>query len=178
MDQSTQTPVALASKKSKTPAIIGGILGIAALGALGAGCSNNTVTGTSSTTPAQDTNAQTPPPATDTSGSAPSPAPSASSGSYKDGTYSADGSYQSPAGSETVHVTLTLKGNVITDSQFQATGASPISQKKIDDFSANYKSMVVGQNVDAVNLTKVSGSSLTPQGFDDALAKIKAQASL
>ena len=161
---SQQTPVALISspKKSKTPLIVGGVLGLAALGALGAGCSN-TVTGTSSGTP----------PTTDTGGSAP-----ASTGTYKDGTYSADGSYHSPAGDETIHITVTLKNNIVTDTQFQGTGISQISQTKMNDFAANYKSMVVGQNIDAVNLTKVSGSSLTPGGFDDALAKIKAQAKM
>jgi hypothetical protein len=41
---------------------------------------------------------------------------------------------------------------------------------------ADYKQYVVGKKIDEVQLTKVSGSSLTPQGFNDALAKIKAEA--
>jgi hypothetical protein len=36
--------------------------------------------------------------------------------------------------------------------------------------------MVVGKNISELQLTKVSGSSLTPQGFMDALEKIKAEA--
>jgi hypothetical protein len=36
--------------------------------------------------------------------------------------------------------------------------------------------MVVGKNIDEVNLGKVSGSSLTPIGFNNAIEDIRSQA--
>lgn len=95
---------------------------------------------------------------------------------YKDGTYTAEGDYTTHVGPESIQITLTLKNDVITDSQFSGTPNAPMSQRFMDMFSQNYKTMVVGKNIDQVNLGKVSGSSLTPIGFNDALAKIKAQA--
>lgn len=47
-----------------------------------------------------------------------------------------------------------------------------------DLFAQNYKPLVIGKNIDEVQLGKVSGSSLTPMGFNDALAKIKTQAQI
>ncbi len=96
--------------------------------------------------------------------------------SYKDGTYSANGSYRTHAGPEQVQVTLTLKNNIVTDSQFSATPNAQMSARYQGMFAANYKPMVVGKNINDIHLGKVSGSSLTPIGFNDALAKIKAQA--
>ncbi|MFZ2804109.1 MAG: calcium-binding protein [Patescibacteria group bacterium] len=95
---------------------------------------------------------------------------------YKDGTYTADGDYQTHETSETVHISITLKDNVITDSTFQATPNASLSAYFQGLFSQNYKAMIIGQNINDVHLTKVSGSSLTPGGFDAALEKIKAQA--
>ncbi len=99
-------------------------------------------------------------------------------GSYKDGAYSATGEYISPGGPEEVKLTLTLKDGTITDSVFTAQSERPISQKFQKEFSAGYKEYVIGKKIDEVQITKVSGSSLTPKGFNDALAKIKAEAKL
>jgi hypothetical protein len=43
-------------------------------------------------------------------------------------------------------------------------------------FQNNFKALVVGKDIASVHLTEVSGSSLTPVGFDDALTMIEAQA--
>jgi len=44
-------------------------------------------------------------------------------------------------------------------------------------FTDNYKPMVIGKSLDEVcTLGKVSGSSLTPMGFDAACVKIQAEA--
>jgi hypothetical protein len=102
--------------------------------------------------------------------------PVAMVGTYKDGEYSAVGNYVSPGGPEEVNVSLMLKENVITDVTFESKAERPISVKFQGIFGADYKQYVVGKNIDDVELTKVSGSSLTPQGFNDALAKIKAEA--
>ena len=44
------------------------------------------------------------------------------------------------------------------------------------NFKAGFSELVVGKPVDQVSLSVVNGSSLTPKGFMDALAKIKAEA--
>ena len=95
---------------------------------------------------------------------------------YKDGTYTADGNYLSPGGAESITVTLTLKDNIVTDATVisHATIANSIHYQGV--FIANYKPLVIGKDISTLNLTKVSGSSLTPKGFNDAVAKIKVQA--
>lgn len=98
--------------------------------------------------------------------------------SYKDGSYEADGSYQSPAGPEKIHLSVTLKDGKITDTSFTGTSEAPKSQMYMSNFSKNYKSLVIGKKIDEIKLTQVSGSSLTPMGFQDALAKIAGEAKM
>lgn len=98
--------------------------------------------------------------------------------SYKDGTYEAEGDYVSPGGPEQVGLKLTLKDGVVTDSTFTPMAERPMSVNFQGQFAEGYKEFVVGKRLDEINITKVSGSSLTPQGFHDALAKIKAEATL
>lgn len=95
---------------------------------------------------------------------------------YKNGTYTQVGEYVSPGGPETVSVTLTFTDGVISDAVVTPQAVRPISKEKQADFTANFKPFVIGKNIDEVMLTKVSGSSLTPKGFNDALDKIKAEA--
>jgi uncharacterized protein with FMN-binding domain len=95
---------------------------------------------------------------------------------YKDGTYTASGSYQSPGGTETVDLTVTLKGNVITDTNLVNHPATRDSQDYQSRFIDGYKSLVVGKKIDTVSLSRVSGSSLTSGGFNQALDKIKSDA--
>lgn len=97
-------------------------------------------------------------------------------GVYKDGTYSATGNYVSPGGQEQVQVQVTLANNIITDVSFQADSVSPISQNFQKVFGENYKPLVIGKNINELKLSKVSGSSLTPKGFNDAIEKIKLEA--
>jgi len=97
---------------------------------------------------------------------------------YKDGTYEAQGDYVSPGGPEQVGVKLTLKDGVVTDSTFTKMAERPMSVTFQEQFAAGYKEFVVGKKIDDINISKVSGSSLTPKGFNDALAKIKAEAAL
>lgn len=96
--------------------------------------------------------------------------------SYKDGNYSATGSYNSPGGTNTVTVSLTLKGGIVTDSTVTGSATRGDSSEYQAMFIDNYKSQVTGRSIDSLSLTKVSGSSLTPQGFNDAVEKIKAEA--
>ncbi len=104
------------------------------------------------------------------------PAVPVSASAYKDGTYSAKGNYVSPGGSEDVDVTLTIKDGVVTDSTFKGNATRPISVKLQGEFAAGYQQFVVGKKLADLNVGKVSGASLTPKGFNDAVAKIKTAA--
>ena len=95
---------------------------------------------------------------------------------YKDGTYAATGMYTSPAGKEEVGVSLTLKDNVITDVTFTPKATNEVSIKLQGMFASGFKELVVGKDINTVKLDKVSGSSLTPKGFNDALDKIRLEA--
>jgi uncharacterized protein with FMN-binding domain len=95
---------------------------------------------------------------------------------YQDGQYEATGSYTSPAGPEEVKITLTLKDGVVEATEFEGMAENPISVKLQGQFASGYEALVVGKNIDEIQLDKVSGSSLTPKGFNDAVSKIKEQA--
>ena len=95
---------------------------------------------------------------------------------YKNGSYTVTGNYISPAGPESINVSLTLENDVVTDATVVAAAINPVSVKMQTAFIGGYKDLVVGKKIDEVQLDKVSGSSLTPKGFNDALVKIKAQA--
>lgn len=95
---------------------------------------------------------------------------------YKDGTYTVTGDYVSPGGPREVGVSITLKDGVITDSTFEGRATDPTSKRFQGEFADGYKAMVIGKPIDGLALIKVSGSSLTPKGFNDALEQIKVQA--
>lgn len=97
-------------------------------------------------------------------------------GTYKDGTYSATGSYNSPGGNERIAVELTIQDGKVTSASATSRAVSPTGSQYQKQFIGGFKSEVVGKNVDDVELATVSGSSLTPQGFNDALDQIKQQA--
>lgn len=109
-------------------------------------------------------------------GTTPTAAAMMKESTYKDGTYTSDGAYLSPGGEETVGVSLTLKGGVIEDVTFTPKATRPNSVKFQGLFASGYKPMVLGKNIDEVTLDEVSGSSLTPKGFNDAISKIKEKA--
>lgn len=96
--------------------------------------------------------------------------------SYKDGIYTQKGAYKSPGGDESIVVNLTLKDNLVVQADVTPQAERPYSVKWQGVFSENFKSLVVGKNIQDLNLGKVSGSSLTPKGFNDAVEKIRAEA--
>jgi uncharacterized protein with FMN-binding domain len=102
--------------------------------------------------------------------------PKKATSQYKDGTYTATGSYDSPGGLDTVGVTLTLKNDIINSVSFTPMAHDGISARYQSMFASGFQSLVLGKNIAAIHLNAVSGSSLTGAGFNDALAKIKAQA--
>lgn len=139
------------------------VLGVIAL----AGCGAST-SGTASDpagTPAAET------PATGSTAS------TAAGGSYTDGTYTADGSYVDGGGvAETVTVTITIADDVVTDVGVTGNAASPQSRQYQSAFIGGIADVVEGKKLNDLSVSKVAGSSLTSGGFNDALAKIKAEA--
>jgi len=94
---------------------------------------------------------------------------------FKDGTYTATGTYQSPGGADALDVTLTVKNSVVTDASIVEKPGDPASKQWQDTFASGYKTQVVGKNLADLHLTNVSGSSLTPMGFDDAVNQIRSE---
>jgi len=101
---------------------------------------------------------------------------SASDTPYTDGTYEASGSYQSPNGTESIDVTLTLEGDVITAVEVVGNGESPDSKRYQGEFIDGIADEVVGVDIDDISVDRVGGSSLTSGGFNQAVADIKEQA--
>ena len=100
---------------------------------------------------------------------------STSSG-FKDGTYTATAEYATPEATENIKVSVTLKNGIVTDTSSTASMQSRESREYATQFAQNYKSYVVGKSVASIKLSRVSGSSLTSQGFNDAIAQNQTQA--
>jgi uncharacterized protein with FMN-binding domain len=101
---------------------------------------------------------------------------SSSSGTYKDGTYTATGTYNSPGGQEKVMVELTVSNNVVSSSSVMSGANDPTAESYQSIFIGGYKKYVVGKKLNDINVSNVSGSSLTSIGFKDALKQIEKQA--
>jgi uncharacterized protein with FMN-binding domain len=96
--------------------------------------------------------------------------------SYADGTYTADGSYQAPSGTESITVELTLADDKVTDITVTPHASDPTAKGMQANFAGGIADQVVGQDIDQLNVTRVSGSSLTSGGFKIAIAAIKEDA--
>lgn len=103
-------------------------------------------------------------------------ADTATSTTYKDGTYNATGSYVSPEGEESIELTVTLKSGIITSTSLVGDATGGDARDYQAQFASGYKDLVVGRNIDRVALSRVAGSSLTSNGFNDALDQIKTDA--
>lgn len=119
-----------------------------------------------------------PTPTTEQAGAQPSADGISLAFGYKDGTYQATGKYASPAGMETVNISLTLTGDTVTAATFKGDATNPGSINWQGKFSEGFSQAVVGKDIDSLSLSIVNGSSLTPKGFADALVKIKAEAKI
>lgn len=105
------------------------------------------------------------------------PAEDAAAGStYTDGSYTASADYQSPNGTESVEVTITLADDVVSAVEVVGSGDNPDSRRYQGMFIDNIASVVVGKEIDSLAVDKVAGSSLTSGGFNDAVEAIKADA--
>ena len=93
---------------------------------------------------------------------------------YADGTYTATGQYGSLPSS--IVVSVTLVDDVITAVTVTPRATDPTSLDYQTRFAQAIPALVVGRNIDEVNLSKVAGSSGTPDGFNAAIQRIKAEA--
>lgn len=104
--------------------------------------------------------------------------PSSNSGTsdtYADGDYTASGSYRTPGGIESVDVSLSLAGSEITDVDVQGSGSGD-SARYQSMFREKIADIVVGKNIDEIDVSRVSGSSLTSTGFNEAVETIRQEA--
>lgn len=136
------------------------VLGGLSLAVLLAGCTTST---------AVDTPVQT------DSGSDSSSSDS-SSGSYTDGDYSANGKYQSPGGTESIEVELTLADGVVDGVTVTGEASGGNAERYQSQFADGIAAEVVGKDIDDLAVDKVAGSSLTSDGFNAAVEQIKADA--
>lgn len=95
---------------------------------------------------------------------------------YKDGTYNATGNYVSPGGTQSIKVILDVKNNTIEDATVESLTTNRDSKEFQSKFISGFKPFVVGKDPDEVQISHVSGSSLTSEGFKNALEQIKEQA--
>lgn len=101
-----------------------------------------------------------------------SAAPSASR--YEDGTYNAMGTYG--GGPSYLDVTITLSDNAITEVTVEPQAENETSRGYQERFAAAVPDAVVGKGLDEAEVGKLAGASTCPDGFNDALAKIRDQA--
>jgi uncharacterized protein with FMN-binding domain len=150
------------------------LAGLSLLGAL-AGCAPEPAPATADNIQSGAPAAQ-PPAAAGTASDGAAAGAANAGGKYTDGTYSADGHYVSPNGTETLGVQVTLTGDLVTDLQLTSHPSNPNTRKFQGEFISGAPALVVGKDIDALNVSKVAGSSLSSGGFKDALAQIKAKA--
>jgi uncharacterized protein with FMN-binding domain len=102
----------------------------------------------------------------------PSPSPTPAS-TYKDGNYSATGQYNSPGGKETLRVTIDMTDDVITALAVTSVHIDSTAAAYETAFEGGIQAIVVGQDIDSLNVGPVAGSSLTSIGFNRAITTIK-----
>ncbi len=93
-----------------------------------------------------------------------------------DGDYSAEGSYSNPGGQSEVQVDLTITDGKIADIKVTPGATNLTSRSYQQKFAGGISGEVVGKSLDELDVSKVSGSSLTSQGFNQAIEQIKADA--
>ncbi|MFE3828499.1 hypothetical protein [Streptomyces sp. NPDC059092] len=93
---------------------------------------------------------------------------------YENGDYTAAGQYGS--GPSTIRVSLTLDDDAITSVAVTPQATDPTSRDFQERFADAVPGLVVGKDIDDVRLDHIAGSSLTPDGFNAALRRIKEEA--
>jgi hypothetical protein len=97
-------------------------------------------------------------------------------GSFADGTYTAEGSYDTPGGQESISVELTVADDTVTAVTVTPEASGGNAARFQDEFASGIADEVVGSPLADLAVDKVSGSSLTGDGFNAALDQIRADA--
>lgn len=105
------------------------------------------------------------------------PSQSQDPGDYEDGTYKAEGFYSTPGGTDSIVLTVELKNDIVVDTELEQRPTSGNAEEFQSKFASGYEELVVGKDIDEVRLSRVAGSSLTSNGFNNALEKIRKEAS-
>ena len=122
----------------------------------------------SSCSPSSSDVVQTAPDANDSE-----PTTSQNSG-YRDGVYEATGEYGNQP--SFITVTVNLEDDKIMEVEVAPHATNPTSLDLQERFAEAVPAVVVGKNIDEVNVGRLAGSSGTPNGFNDAIRQIKQQA--
>lgn len=97
---------------------------------------------------------------------------------FKDGTYSADGPYFAPGGLESINVSVTVSKGVVSSVNITGSSSDRRSNQYIETIKQIIANLIVGKPLDqAYPDAKLTGASLTAQGFNTALDNIIKQAS-
>ena len=92
---------------------------------------------------------------------------------YTDGEYTVEGQY----GVKSIIVKLALADDMIKSVEVTPNTTIKMSLGLQKRFAEAVPEVVVGKPIDEVHLDKLAGSSKTTQGFNDALEKVKQEAS-
>ena len=91
-------------------------------------------------------------------------------------TYTAAITYRVPSPEQnSITVNLTVTDGVITAADVNNIANSPESKQYSSRFMSSYKTVVVGQKLSDISLTRVGGASLTSNAFNAAVNAIKTQ---
>lgn len=95
---------------------------------------------------------------------------------YIDGTYAADGNYTAPSGLALITVSIKVTDDVV--SWVHVAPGTFVGEPFMfqDQFAQAVPDLVVGKDLDEVSVSRVAGSSLTSQAFNQAIDKIKSEA--
>lgn len=167
------------SRSLTTKYTLGALAGLSLIGTL-AGCSAATDTSTDDSTSGNGSSESSTDTGTDSGTSTESGDATggtvAGDSAYTDGSYSAEGEYTSPGGTESIGVELTLEGGVVTEVTVTPEATSGNAVRYQNDFADGIAAEVVGENIDDLDVDRVAGSSLTSDGFNEAVETIKADA--
>lgn len=95
---------------------------------------------------------------------------------YKDGTYSGSADYNTPAGKENVSLTVKISDGTVVSATPSGIIRDEISKQFYSQYLVGFSDAVVGKKIADLSFGFRNGASLTPMGFNAALAQIKANA--
>jgi len=105
-------------------------------------------------------------------------AESDTSAEFVSGNYRYDITYATPKGNTDMSVTFALENNVITDVNLEGNPQHQTSVQYQTLLQDELGNLIIGKDRNEVERleSKVAGSSLTPTGFNEALAQLQAEA--